>query len=143
MKTRLQELLQRASVAEPPETLSRSTWTPYLPIIRVLMEERSYTLTAAVEWLVVQGEIEKPRQGLAYRALRQLLARREAKKQRQQIRLQRQFHALVPPLPSAPAGPAGAPPAAAELAPPSLAENSTLPPTGSQPETESPLLFPL
>ena len=97
MKSRLEDLLQKASLAQPPETLSRSGWTPYLPIIRVLMEERGYTLVAAVGWLVAQGEIEKSRQSTAYAALSQILARREAKKQRQQIRLHRQFHSPPPP----------------------------------------------
>ncbi|TDU64076.1 hypothetical protein EI77_04260 [Prosthecobacter fusiformis] len=99
MKTRLEDLIQKASVAQPPDTLSRSSWTPYLPIIRILMEERAHTLMAAVEWLVGQGEIPADRQAMAYRALRQILARREAKKHRQQARLQRQFQ--VPPRPPA------------------------------------------
>lgn len=89
MKTRLEDLIQKASVAQPPEQLSRSNWTPYLPIIRILMEERAHTLIAAVEWLVAQGEIPKNEQAKAYRALRQILARREAKKLRQQARLHR------------------------------------------------------
>jgi len=89
MKTRLEDLIQKASVAQPPEQLSRSNWTPYLPIIRILMEERAHSLIAAVEWLVAQGEIPKNEQAKAYRALRQILARREAKKLRQQARLHR------------------------------------------------------
>lgn len=121
MKTRLEDLIQKASVAQPPSTLSRSNWTPYLPIIRILMEERAHTLMAAVEWLVGQGEIPQKRRGMAYRALRQILARRDAKRLRQQVELQRQLQAAVPvrrvraaasavsPAPSASASPAAAP----------------------------------
>lgn len=93
MNTRLEDLIQKASVAQPPSTLSRSSWTPYLPIIRILMEERAHTLMAAVEWLVGQGEIPPKRQGMAYRALRQILARRDAKRLRRQVELQRQLQA--------------------------------------------------
>lgn len=92
MKTRLEDLIKKAKVAQPPELIARSNWIPYLPILRILMEERAHSLMAAVEWLVVQGEIEKSRQAIAYRALRQILARREAKQNRQQLRLQRQLH---------------------------------------------------
>ncbi|MCW0218300.1 MAG: hypothetical protein OJI67_08255 [Prosthecobacter sp.] len=97
MKTRLEDLIQKASVAQPPEQLSRSNWTPYLPIIRILMEERAHSLIAAVEWLVAQGEIPKNEQAKAYRALRQILARREAKKLRQQARLHRPPPPKTPP----------------------------------------------
>ncbi|MES2737208.1 MAG: hypothetical protein V4672_12865 [Verrucomicrobiota bacterium] len=91
MKSRLEDLMQRASVAQPPDQLARSNWIPYLPIIRILMEERAHSLTAAVDWLVAQGEIPTKSQGMAYRALRQILARREAKQLRQLARAQRQL----------------------------------------------------
>lgn len=91
MKSRLEDLMQKASVAQPPGQLARSNWIPYLPIIRILMEERAHSLTAAVDWLVAQGEIPPKSQGMAYRALRQILARREAKHLRQLARAQRQL----------------------------------------------------
>lgn len=91
MKSRLEDLMQKASVAQPPDRLARSNWIPYLPIIRILMEERAHSLTAAVDWLVAQGEIPPKSQGMAYRALRQILARREAKQLLQLARVQCQL----------------------------------------------------
>ncbi len=97
MKNRLKYLMQKASVAEPPEMMSKSGWVPFLPIIRILMEERGYTLVTAVHWLVEQGEIPASRHGAGYRALAQILARREAKKRRQQS-CQQGLGALNPPV---------------------------------------------
>lgn len=115
MKSRLEELLCKASVAQPPDTLSRSSWLPYLPIVRVLMDERAHSLTAAVEWLVAQGEIAKKDQGMAYRSLRQILARREAKKLRLQARQQNGPPARSRPAPG-PQAVAAAPPASTNSA---------------------------
>jgi hypothetical protein len=95
MKNRLEDLMQKASVAAPPELMSKSGWVPYLPILRILMEERGYTLMAAVHWLVQQGEIPASRHQVAYRGLSQILARREAKKVRQQIRMQQQLQEVL------------------------------------------------
>lgn len=86
MKNRLDVLMKKASTAQPPAVQARSTWLPYVPVVRVLMDQRAHSLQAAVEWLVRQGEIPQERQGMAYRALRQILARREAKRLRQQAR---------------------------------------------------------
>lgn len=86
MKTRLDTLMKKASTAQPPAVQARSSWLPYVPVVRVLMEQRAHSLQAAVEWLVRQGEVPQDRQGGAYRALRQILARRDAKRLRQQAR---------------------------------------------------------
>lgn len=88
MKNRLDTLMKKASTAQPPDVQARSSWLPYVPVVRVLMEQRAHTLQAAVEWLVRQGEVPQDRQGGAYRALRQILARRDAKRLRLQARAQ-------------------------------------------------------
>ncbi len=140
MKNRLEDLIQKASVAQPPETLSGSSWMPYLPIIRILMEERAHTLMAAVAWLVGQGEIDKSRQQVAYRALQAILARRQAKKLRQQARPQCQPRLRVPALAQGAPGRRSLTPPPLPLPPPSALRLTPDAPPARDPAPSTPHL---
>lgn len=79
MNQPLNALMEKAARAEPPAILARSSWLAYVPVIQVLMTQRAFNLKAAVKWLVQQGEIAPAKEGCAYRALLQILTRRQKK----------------------------------------------------------------
>lgn len=78
MKTPIAKLLERASVALPPQKPSRSSWAPLYPVVLKLMCN-GHTVVSAIKWLVAEGEIDSSEQTQAYRALQTMHSRKNPK----------------------------------------------------------------
>lgn len=78
MKTPIATLLERASVALPPQRPSRSTWKPFAPVVKQLMSN-GHTVLSSVDWLIDQKEVKPTDRTKAYRSLLTLLKRHETK----------------------------------------------------------------
>lgn len=77
----LSALLEKANQATPPETMgARSQYKQFIPVVKVLIEQRGFDLKSAVNWLVEMGELKQERVKLAYRSLSQVFQRIEKKK---------------------------------------------------------------
>ena len=78
MKTPIAKLLERASVALPPQKPSRSSWAPLYPVVQTLMVN-GHTIVSSVEWLIEQEEIKPSERTKAYRALQTMHGRKNPK----------------------------------------------------------------
>jgi hypothetical protein len=79
VKTPIATLLERASVALPPQRPSRSSWRPFAPVVRQLMTN-GHTVLSSVDWLIEQKEVKTTDRTKAYRSLLALLKRHETTK---------------------------------------------------------------
>lgn len=59
----LEQLMAKAKTARPEK---QEKYAVYLPIMRVLIEERAHSIKEATRWLVAQGEIPKANENGAY-----------------------------------------------------------------------------
>lgn len=57
------ELMEKAKVARPKK---QGKYAAYLPIMRVLIQERAHSIKEATRWLVAQNEIPKANENNAY-----------------------------------------------------------------------------
>jgi hypothetical protein len=78
MKTPISQLLAKAAKALPPQKPSRSSWAPFAPVVTQL-QANGYDLTAAVDWLIAEKQVELSDRLKCYRSLRQLLERQNPK----------------------------------------------------------------
>lgn len=77
MKTPISTLLERAAVALPPKRPSRSSWSPFAPVVRQLMTN-GHTVLSSVDWLIDQKEVKPADRMKAYRSLCAFLKRHQA-----------------------------------------------------------------
>lgn len=76
MKTPIATLLERAAVALPPQRPSRSSWSPFAPVVKQLMTN-GHSVLSSVDWLIEQREVKPADRTKAYRSLLALLKRHE------------------------------------------------------------------
>lgn len=67
MNEKLTSLMQKAKEADLNE--GRGRFNQFLPIIKILIEERGYNRIKAIQWLVDQGEIKQEDQLAAYQSI--------------------------------------------------------------------------